>query len=87
MDEATYKTWWELHRRVALGESLSAEKKTAYETGIRVLDEEEERTLVGDLTALHQARERVAALESEAERLRARRTALKEEIAALEATK
>ncbi|MCI0486885.1 MAG: hypothetical protein L0229_09820 [Blastocatellia bacterium] len=41
MKKQRYKTWWELHRRVAKGESLSDKERHAYEAGRAELEAEE----------------------------------------------
>jgi hypothetical protein len=84
MDEATYKTWWNLHLRVARGESLNPEETAAYERGLQALDREE--MLDGNLTALRLAREAVKQAEAGQTELRARRATLASEIATLEAS-
>jgi hypothetical protein len=41
MDEQTYKMWWPLHCRVALGETLAPEECQVYEAGLAILENEE----------------------------------------------
>jgi phosphoketolase len=82
MDEATYKTWWNLHRRAARGEALNPEETAAYARGLEALDREE--MLDGNLAQLHQAREAVKQAEARHAELQARHTTLATQIAALE---
>ncbi len=65
MDEATYKQWWPLHRRAALGETLSVEEQALYEAGTQQLDAEEEQTLSGSKANFMQARQRNRELKAE----------------------
>jgi precorrin-6B methylase 1 len=41
MNEQQYKIWWQLHRRVAVGEQLSEEEQRAYQSGLAELEAEE----------------------------------------------
>lgn len=41
MDAAAQQHWWELHLRVARGESLTPEERNLYEATLRQLDESE----------------------------------------------
>lgn len=83
MDEATYKQWWPLHRRTAVGEPLSAEEQADYEAGLRQLEAEEH---IGfDMAGLQEAREQIRQTEAERQQLEARRQELEARIARLEA--
>jgi hypothetical protein len=82
MDEKAYRTWWELHLRVARGESLNPEEVAAYEVGLKQLHQEE--SLSDKVATLRQLRANVVTLETEQERLQARRNKLEAEIAVLE---
>ena len=42
MDETRYKTWWQLHRRVAVGETLSDDEQRDYQAGLAELEAEEQ---------------------------------------------
>jgi hypothetical protein len=82
MDEQQYKTWWPLHLRVALGETLSAAEQSLYEAGRAALRREvaEVRTLQTQLRELT-ARDRLlaqqeAALRQQAAQLEQRYLAL-----------
>lgn len=37
MDEATYKQWWPLHYRAAVGKPLTAEEQAVYEAELRLV--------------------------------------------------
>jgi hypothetical protein len=41
MEEQAYNTWWQLHCRVALGETLTPEENRIYEAGRAELENEE----------------------------------------------
>lgn len=41
MDETRYKAWWQLHRRVAVGETLSNDEQRDYQSGLAELEAEE----------------------------------------------
>ena len=83
MDVQRYREWQVLHRRLALGEVLSAAEQTAYEAGSRELDAEE--LLDGNLARLRELRSGIAAAQEEQRSLRDRETELDARIAALEA--
>lgn len=76
----SYQRWWELHLRIARGESLSAEERAVYDTTRRELEDNE----LVPLQVAKQAREELRGLEAERRRLEVRRQELNAEIAALE---
>lgn len=82
MDQTTYQHWWQLHLRVARGESLGPKEQSSYDAGRREL-EREERLL--ETTEARESREQLAALEAEHAALETRRQQLDTEIAELEA--
>ena len=82
MDEQTYKKWWPLHLRVAKGEKLSGEERTAYEAGLKHLHDSEE--IGRNATELSQARTAVQRLTVEQRKLQERQKTLDEQIVALE---
>jgi hypothetical protein len=41
MSASAYERWWQLHLRVARGETLSAQEQTTYEAGLDRFDREE----------------------------------------------
>jgi hypothetical protein len=81
MGESTFQTWWELHVRVARGESLTAEESAFYDSHRHDLETGEQSQLV--LGAKH-ARDDLTALESERSQLEQRRQELDAEIRLLE---
>ena len=81
MNESAFQTWWELHVRVARGESLTAEESVVYQSGRQDLESGEESQLL--LEAKH-ARDDLNALESECSELERRRQELDAEIRLLE---
>lgn len=82
-DNATDQNWWQLHRRAASGEDLSAEESAVYEAALARLDAGE--TFPVDLAAMREVRARLAVLDAERARLTRQREALEAEITALEA--
>jgi hypothetical protein len=83
MDHATYRRWWALHVRVALGETLTAEERAFYDAGATEIDRQED--LGADDGAIGAARARLAVLEADTAHWRGRSQRLNEEIAAVEA--
>lgn len=81
MSDSAFQSWWELHLRVARGESLTDEESVAYDSGRQDLESGEESQLL--LGAKH-AREDLAAIEAEHSDLEQRRQALDAEIQKLE---
>ena len=43
MDDSAFQAWWELHVRVARGESLAPAEQVIYEATRVALDDEEQR--------------------------------------------
>ena len=83
MDEQAYQYWQILHRRVALGKTLTTAEQAVYESGCQEMDAEER--LDGNLERLRELRAQIAAAETEQQRLQAREAELDARIAALEA--
>jgi hypothetical protein len=83
MDSSTYQRWWELHVRASRGELLGPDEQRVYESGLKILDEEE--NLANPMAKLQQARAILRTREAELAALRERREKLDAEIAALEA--
>ena len=79
---ATYQQWWQLHLRVARGDSLSPDEQASYHAGRRGLEREER---LPETEQARQAREHLAALEAEHADLERRRQQLDAEIGRLEA--
>ncbi len=82
MDQTNYQQWWQLHLRVARGDSLSPDEQSSYYAGRREL-EREERLL--ETEQARQAREYLAALEAKHADLERRRQQVDAEITRLEA--
>jgi chromosome segregation ATPase len=81
VDRTTYQQWWQLHLRVARGDSLSPDEQSSYHAGRREL-EREERLL--ETTEASESRRHLAALEAEHAKLERQRHQLDAEIARLE---
>lgn len=76
-----YQRWWELHLRVARGDSLSAEDRAVCDATRRALEESE---VLVPLQDAKRARDELREWEVERRRLEARRQELDAEIAAIE---
>jgi predicted RNase H-like nuclease (RuvC/YqgF family) len=85
MDEKTYKQWWQLHLRAALGETLSSDEQNEYESGLKVLYEEERVQFLqtNGLTELRELRSQVERLQTTNDQLKDESTRLDKKIAAL----
>lgn len=81
MDALEYAAWWQLHLRLARGESLSAEEQNRYDVIREELDRDDELQLLAD--AKH-AKCDLRQLETERGELERRRQQLDSRIAALE---
>ncbi len=81
MGASTFQTWWELHVRVARGESLTADEALVYQARSDSLDAEEESQL---LVRAKLARHDLTSLESERAELEQRHQELDAEICLLE---
>lgn len=81
MDRTTYQQWWQLHLRVARGDSLSPDEQSSYHAGRRELEREEQLL---QTTEASESRRHLAALEAEHADLERRRQQLDAEIARLE---
>lgn len=81
MSESAFQAWWELHVRVALGESLTSDDRAIYQAGRQDLESGEESQL---LLGAKQARDELAVLESERSKLERRHQELDAEIQLLE---
>ncbi|MBO0860489.1 MAG: hypothetical protein J2P21_18820 [Chloracidobacterium sp.] len=78
MNEERYKVWWQLHRRVAVGEQLADYEQYVYESGLAELEAEE-------MAALRPADNEWQALRAQWGELAARRQKLTRQEAALRA--
>ncbi len=81
MDESAYQRWWQLHVRVARGETLHPEESELYDVGRRELEQAE---VLRPIETARRARRELRALETEHRSLEQRRQQLDREIAALE---
>lgn len=81
MDRAAYQQWWQLHLRVARGETLSPEETSAYHAALGKLEGDDR---LREAASAREAREALTALVAGHERWEARRRQLDDEIAALE---
>jgi hypothetical protein len=85
MDKKTYKPWWQLHLRVAKGETLSSAEQIEYDAGLNTLDEEEkEQFSPNSLTTLRYLRAEVEQLQISHDQLKTESTRLDNKIAVLE---
>jgi hypothetical protein len=84
MEENQYKIWWELHRRVAKGETLSEEERSVYEAGRAELQAEEWANLREPSMNIQSLRERWRQLTERSQQLAREETALRELAAQLE---
>lgn len=58
-----YEQWWQLHLRVATGETLGVEEERLYQAGLELLDREEATQICGtDVTLLRSLCERTQTL-------------------------
>jgi len=81
MDNATYQNWWQLHLRLARGETLSSDESAAYQVGLADLDRDEQLTATVDARELRQS---LTKLQKEYSVLEDQRHELDAVIAALE---
>lgn len=81
MTDEQMREWKRLHGRVTSGDTLSADERTFYEGVIAEWDTAEEKA---NAESLRQTRERLAAMEAEYARLRARHEELNAQITAVE---
>lgn len=65
MNNINYERWWQLHLRIAKGESLSPKEKAEYDTGLQVLDQEEKGQFnANGLSTLRRLRTQVKQLQA-----------------------
>lgn len=85
MDQIAYQRWWQLHIRVARGESLGVDEQALYEAGLTELDIEEKRQWEdAGLELLRQLKAEVEGLEAAHAQLQARSQRLDRRIWTLE---
>jgi len=58
MEEKQYKIWWELHRRVAKGETLPEEENKVYQAGLVEMETEEWNEIVKPSAVFQSLQER-----------------------------
>jgi hypothetical protein len=83
MDEQAYQQWQVLHRRVAMGETLSVTERLAYDAGCQELDAAER--LDSNVERLRALRAQIASADIERQRLRVQEAELDTRIRVLEA--
>ena len=85
MDEKEYQRWWQLHLRVARGETLDPAEEAEYNAGLETLDQEEKAQFdQNGLTRLRRLRAQVEQTRATHSQLLAKSARLDEQIAALE---
>jgi ribosomal protein L11 methylase PrmA len=85
MENEVYRRWWQLHLRVAKGETLDPTEQVEYEAGLKALDQEEEEQFEQhNVLNLRRLRAQIEQLRLVHSQLLARSARLDEQIAALE---
>ena len=85
MTENEYEVWWQLHLRVATGETLDAEENQVYQAGLELLQREEETQLSSaDVSLLRSLRARMQTLTQLQNNLLSQSAKLDEQIEKLE---
>ena len=85
MNKKRYERWWQLHVRVARGESLSAAEQVLYDAGLADLDAEDKAQWEdANLALLRRLKEEIERLESTHAQLQARSHRLDRQIWTLE---
>jgi uncharacterized coiled-coil protein SlyX len=84
MDEQQHKTWWELHRRISKGETLSGADNQIYLAGLAELEAEEWANLPKAAEALRPLRERLRQLIEHNQNLAEEESTLRQRAAELE---
>jgi predicted RNase H-like nuclease (RuvC/YqgF family) len=84
VDQTTYRQWWQLHLRVARGDSLGPDEQSSYHAGRRELEREEMLLETKETKEARETREHLVALEAEHADLERRRQQLDAEIGRLE---
>lgn len=78
MDETQYQAWWQLHRRVAVGETLSEQEQGAYQQGLAELE-------AAEWVALQPTADLLRPLQKQLQEISARNRQLAQEEAVLRA--
>ena len=84
MAASAYERWWQLHLRVARGETLSAQEQTAYQAGLDRFDREEACFEPEGLAELRTLRAQIEQRDAVHTQLSERSAQLDRHIAALE---
>jgi hypothetical protein len=80
-----YEQWWQLHLRVAGGETLTPQEQADYQDGLAILDYEEEvESQDKSVAVLRQMRRRLYELTQKHSRLQAQSQTLDQQILTLE---
>lgn len=85
MDEKQYQSWWQLHLRAALGETLSAEEDRSYRSGLAELEAEEQSEWTPDSSTARTLQNRVKELTTRTAELAQQEDSLRQQSAQLEA--
>lgn len=85
MDEKQYQSWWQLHLRSALGETLTAEEDRVYRAGLAELEAEEQAERMPDSAAARVLQTRVKELTTRTVELAQQENLLRQQAAQLEA--
>lgn len=81
MDNAAYRDWWQLHLRLARGETLSSDETATYKVGLADIERDEQLTATFEVKEL---RHSLTKLQDEPSVLEDQRHELDTVIAALE---
>ncbi len=84
MEEKEYLIWWQLHRRVAMGENLSEDERQIYEAGRAALETEEMTAMLPAATDWRMWQERWRELNQRNRQLAQQESALRQLAAQLE---
>ena len=86
METSNYERWWQLHLRVAQGDTLSASEQVVYQAGLDQLDQEEAQGEPEDVVALRTLRAQIESQTAVHAQRVGRSAQLDQQIAALERT-
>lgn len=84
MKQFNHEAWWQLHLRVAKGETLSSEEQALYKAGNDYLDGEEANLIKGEWSSLYMLRAQIDQLQQKHADLLQYSNQLDTEIATLE---
>ncbi len=86
MNESEYQRWWQLHIRLARGETLTFSETQLYESGIAAQDQEDENWLVNNFDSLRLLQSQIGTLSKQQNVLQVRSKKLDQDIRLLEAS-